>query len=325
MAQAREAIEAIVPPTTYKVAQPTRHIDALRPHPDNPRDEISPEDPKIIEMADSIERHGIIEPLVITPDGMLIAGHRRRVAARVAAKRSKRPDLMIVPVTIREIEAEAALELMLHENMQRQSLTPLEEARAMYSIMERKKLTLSDMARLVAVPIATCSSRIAILKCEPAVQQLYAANELPLQAAGFLADVDTAEKQINYAGMLARRAISMQQLKEIVREESFRRRTAAEKRGHTVAPADHKAGTQTAADTPKPRLGLGHVEKGPRVITRADAEAALNNVLSRKISGHAIRLVLETVCCACGMKGKSDVCTSCPLPRLIVGVAGRMD
>src|SRR5689334_14302739 len=93
--------------TTYKIAQPTRNIDSLRPWPENPRDEIDPEDPAILDMADSIARLGILEPLLITPDGFVIAGHRRRVACRVAAKKYNRPDLMIVPVVIREVEPEA--------------------------------------------------------------------------------------------------------------------------------------------------------------------------------------------------------------------------
>lgn len=305
-------------PAIFKTAQPTRHIDSLRPHPDNPREEIDPEDPTICEMADSIERHGIIEPLVITPDGTVIAGHRRRVAARVAAQRSGRADLMIVPVTLREIAPDAALELMLHENMQRQSLTPLEEARAMYSIMERKKLNLGDMARLISVPVATCSQRVAILKCEPAVQQLYAVNELPLNAAPFLAHV-TGEKQINYAGMLARRTITLAKLKDLVREDRPDRVRGATQRATPEG--------ETTANIPKPRPPRPEpgANDQSRMITRAAAEAALNKVLTKKISIHSFRAVLETVCCSCGMKGQSEVCMSCPLPRLVLGVAGRTE
>lgn len=309
------------PPATYKVAQPTRSLDALRPHPDNPREEISPDDPKIIEMADSIERHGIIEPLVITPDGTLIAGHRRRVAARVAARRG-RPDLMLVPVVIREIEPEAALELMLHENMQRESLSPLEEARAMYSIMDRRKLTVGDMARLISVPISTCSQRLAILKCEPEVQRLYATRDMPTVAAPFLAHVASAEKQINYAGMLARRTLTVQKLKEIVRDDPQTVRGTGQRRSAKPGGQDS---TQTTAEIPKPRINGIHTTERQAVVTRAAAEASLNKVITRKISMHAFRAVLETICCACGMKGQDEVCMSCPLPRLVLGVAGRTE
>lgn len=310
-------------PSTYKVDQPTRHINSLRPHPDNPRDEISPDDPKIIEMADSIERHGIIEPFVITPEGTLIAGHRRRVACRVAAKRSGRPDLLIVPVTVRDVEPGAALELMLHENMQRQSLTPLEEARAMYAIMDRRKLSVSDMARLIAIPVATCSQRLAILKLEPEVQQLYSANELPLNAAPYLAHVDSAKKQINYAGMLARRTITLQKLKEMVRKEPNARRMP-DKRIGAGRTSNFTPAIETTSDIPKPRAYSPTTGSRP-VVTRAEAEASLNRVLTRRISIHAFRSVLETVCCACGMKGQSEVCVGCPLPRLVLGVAGRTE
>lgn len=309
-------------PAVYKVAQPTRHIDSLRPHPDNPREDIDPKDPKIIEMADSIERHGIIEPLVITPDNMLIAGHRRRVASRVAATRSKRPDLLIVPVTVRKVEPGAALELMLQENMQRESLTPLEEARAMYGIMDRQKLCVADLARRIAVPAAIVSAHLAILKLEPEVQRLYAANELPLHASSLLARVEVATQQINYAGMLARRSITLPKLKEIVHAKLGKHAMPAKRFGNGNA-SNFTPETETTATIPTPKKKYGVPEV--HVITRAEAEAALNRVISRRISVHTVRAVLESVCCACGMKGQAEVCNSCPLPRFVLGIAGRVE
>ncbi len=331
MVQAIAAIESDRQ-TFYKVAQPTRHLDSLRPHPDNPREDIDPEDPTIVEMAESIARHGIIEPLVITPDGMVIAGHRRRVAARVAAKRAKRPELLIVPVTIREIEPGAALELMLHENMQRQSLTPLEEARAMYAIMERKKLIVAELARELSVPPKEVIVRLAILKCEEQVQLLFGQEELPLSAAPWLARFLNAEKQIHYAGLLARRQITLTKLRETVNE--------------AIAPAStvKQAEGETAGDIPSPRVrpstnaptvGSTLRQAGETTVPcRAEAMAALERALNgshngrekkRTITLFNFKAAIETVCCACGMEGKAEVCRSCPFPRIILGVIGRAD
>src|SRR5437870_12703006 len=89
--------------TTFKVAQPTRNVHALRPHPENPREEVSKDDPKIQDLATSIIENGVIEPLVVTPDNYVIAGHRRRMASIVAAERTKNKDFLIVPVVVREV------------------------------------------------------------------------------------------------------------------------------------------------------------------------------------------------------------------------------
>lgn len=301
----------------YKVAQPTRHIDSLRPHPENPRDEIDPDHPRIIEMADSIERHGIIEPLVITADGMLIAGHRRRVATRVASKRANRPDLMIVPVTIRDIDASAALELMLQENMQRQSLTPLEEARAMYAIMDRKKLNVSELAREIAVPSSEVGARLAILKCEEPVQKLIGEEQIPISSAPWLARIPNAEQQIHYAGLLARRQISISKLKEVATVRL------------SPAPTRQEAERETTQHVPSPRprsnSGKSNAPADSAAPTRAAAMAALQRAMKEKraISLFNFKSVVESICCACGMEGQSEVCRSCPFPRIILGVSGR--
>jgi len=315
-------------PATFKVAQPTRHIDALRPHPDNPREEIDREDPKIVEMSRSIELHGIIEPLVITPAGDIIAGHRRRVATRLAAERSRRPELLYVPVVIRDVAPEAVLELMLQENMQRESLNLVEEARAMRGIIDRKKLTLADLAREIALPPNEISPRLAILKCEEAVQRLFASNQLPLSAAPWLAQCDLAEQQINYAGMLARRQITLKKLQEEMREASYKERN--KKPAVAGTPTTRTSGAESqsrpaaSVKSSKEQLGDGRTP----LPSRAEAMSSLQKAMGRgkrSITLFNFKLAVESICCACGMVGQEDICRSCPFARIILGVAGRAD
>lgn len=300
-------------PSIFKVAQPTRHIDSLRPHPDNPRNEIDPDSVEIRYLADSIREHGIIEPLVITPDGILIAGHRRRVAARVAG-------VTVVPVTVRDIAPEDALELMLAENMQRQSLTPLEEARAFHAIMERRKLTVMGLARTLSLPAPTISGRLAIIKLEPEIQAMFDRDELPLSSAAVLARVPLRTRQLQLAGMLARKQITAPQLKDIVVEEQgkYAQSTSRMSAGGEARPNARSDNGAKRQDS--------HVHRGDRLEpTRAEAVAALNRVVTRKISLHAISNLLETVCCSCGMAAKQEICRTCPLPRFVLGIVGRSD
>jgi ParB family chromosome partitioning protein len=310
--------------------QETRHIDSLRPHPDNPRDEIREDDPKIQELASSIIRYGILEPLVINKDNILYAGHRRRVASRVAYKRTREKKFLIVPVTINDTPPEAAAELMLQENMQRESLTPLEEARAMAAIKERNKFNVADLARHLEMPPATCSLRLCILRLEPEVQLLYAANEVPLGAAALLQRVASPEKQISYAGMLARRQITVAEFKKAAEKDLAEQppetwtlgEPPAPRRARTrvspirgVSPSKKRGSAAVALDGGRSRLNP----------TRGEALASLGKALGGRVSLISVKSVVESVCCSCGMSGQEEVCRSCPLPRVILGIVGRAD
>jgi ParB family transcriptional regulator, chromosome partitioning protein len=321
--QALKEVEPKVP-ATFKVAQPTRHLDSLRPHPSNPREEIDKNDPSILELAESIARHGVIEPLVILPDGTVVAGHRRRVAIRVAVEKYDRPDLLIVPVIIKNVEPSAVLEIMLHENMQRQSLSLLEEARAMHAIMEEKKMNVADLSRHLAIQPKFVSQRLGILKCEVPVQALFHKVEydMPLSSAPWLSRIVNKEKQIQYAGLIARRQITLAALENVANAEMMPK------------PKPKEEERQTAADIPKPekRVRSGNVHpitSNNLPPTRQEAMGKLEKLVQQK-RGASIPLssfasVVRTVCCACGMEGKEDVCRTCPFPRIIMGVIGRAD
>jgi ParB family transcriptional regulator, chromosome partitioning protein len=310
--------------------QQTRHVDSLRQHPDQPRYEVRRDDAKIQEMADSIIEHGIIEPLVVTPDNFIIAGHRRRVASYVAREKTGNDSYLTVPVVVREVSADKAAELMLHENMQRESLSPLEEATAMRAIMRRRGCCVSDLARSISLPPLTVSQRLAILKCEPEVQQLYHQNDLPLGAAPFLSRVFDRDKQVLWAGQLARRSISLAKLKDLataatVAPEAPRSAQERETAADVPAPKAAAAGRQNGGGPKTTQEVLGQLGERRESPTRAEAMAALGRALGKKISFVAIRSVVEAQCCACGMEGQAEVCRTCPFPRLILGMAGRAE
>ena len=105
-------------------------IDRLKPNPYQPRKEFS--DEALQELADSIRLHGIIQPVVAEDCGdgtyFIIAGERRTRAAKLAG-------LKTVPVILRKFSDEHKLEVALIENIQRENLNPVEEARAYQHIM----------------------------------------------------------------------------------------------------------------------------------------------------------------------------------------------
>ena len=120
------------------------------------------------ELAESIKANGIIQPLIVTKtegsDYELIAGERRLQAARLAG-------LEAVPVVIRSVSEKEQLQLAIVENVQREDLSPIEEAKAYQALAEDFSLTHQQIAEIVAKDRATISNSIRLLKLPPEVQE----------------------------------------------------------------------------------------------------------------------------------------------------------
>lgn len=118
--------------------------ERLRPSADQPRKRF--DDASIAELAESLKRHGVIQPLVVEADGAgsyrIIAGERRWRAAKVAG-------LAELPVIVKEYGREKRLEVALVENVQREDLNPVDEAEAYRQLMEATGLTQDQVAERV--------------------------------------------------------------------------------------------------------------------------------------------------------------------------------
>ncbi len=131
------------PPQRSDGSMRTLPIAVLAPNPDQPRSFVSEEG--LEELAASIREHGILQPLIVTPQGefySIIAGERRYQAAQ-------RAGLQMVPVIIREAGEQERLELGLVENLQRQDLNALEEAEAYQRLADEFTMTQERIAQRV--------------------------------------------------------------------------------------------------------------------------------------------------------------------------------
>ena len=139
-------------------------IHKIRPSTLQPRKQFS--DDSLRELADSIREQGIVQPLIVRPRGdyfELIAGERRWRAARLLS-------LSDVPVIFREADDRAALELALIENLQRENLNPIEEARGYAQLAEQFQLTQEEIATKVGRSRAVVANALRLLRLPPAVQ-----------------------------------------------------------------------------------------------------------------------------------------------------------
>jgi ParB family transcriptional regulator, chromosome partitioning protein len=135
-------------------------IDLIDPSPYQPRTRFS--EVALEELAQSIRTSGIIQPLVVRRVGSryeLIAGERRWRA-------SQRAQLLRVPVVVREVSEEQALELTLVENIQREDLNPIEQARAFDRLMEEFHLTQDEVATRTGKDRVTVANSVRLLSLE---------------------------------------------------------------------------------------------------------------------------------------------------------------
>ncbi len=119
-------------------------VAAIEPHPDQPRRQFA--EAALDELAASIAARGVIQPVIVRPHGegrfQLVAGERRWRAAQ-------RAQLHEIPALIRELSAREVMALALIENLQREDLNPIEEARAYQRLAEQEGMTQADIARMV--------------------------------------------------------------------------------------------------------------------------------------------------------------------------------
>jgi len=188
----------------------TLPVASLRPNRFQPRahfDEAAIED-----LTESIRVQGIVQPLVVTPEGdgwAIIAGERRWRAARRAGLES-------VPVVVRHVTDERELlELALVENLQRSDLNPLEEAEAYAILQEKFGLSQEAVAARVGKARTTVTNALRLLRLPEEVRDLLREGKLTAGQARPLLGLSGAEEQIDLAERAVREGLSARDLERL--------------------------------------------------------------------------------------------------------------
>ena len=263
-----------------------RPVAELRANPLNPRGDVAPA--SVEDLAASIAAQGILQPLLITPDGTVVAGHRRLAAARLVGLRE-------VPVIERKLTETEQIEIMLVENIQREDLSPLQEARAYRRLLDEGGSTLADVSRRVGVTTSRVQSRLVILTLDPAVQEMYGRNELPTSIAAALAKVVDGPQQRRLANVAARRQLPASRIEELIKR--------------SLGTLEKEAARRTPAEEAAPAAGASKTRGELIERLRAEPETTISFVdLARAV---------EDTCCWCGLGSAAEVCASCPVPQLV--------
>lgn len=168
-------------------------IDAVQPNPFQPRRVFEPT--ALAELSESIRSHGLLQPLVVSPEGdgfRLIAGERRWHAARAAG-------LERVPVVVREADRQQMLALAIIENVQRADLGPLEMAEAYRRLMDEFGLTQVEVAHVVGKSRVAVANTVRLLNLAPDVLPLLADGQLTEGHARALLAIEDPARQLAVA------------------------------------------------------------------------------------------------------------------------------
>jgi ParB family chromosome partitioning protein len=198
-----------MPPSSESLAEPASPdvliaIDKIRPNPRQPRVEF--DEGALTELVTSIRTQGVIQPLLVRrmPDGdyELIAGERRLRAA-------ERAGLTHVPVFARDTSDVESLELALVENVQRDDLSPLEEATAYQRLINEFGHTQEEVAERVGKSRPAVANALRLLRLPESIKQDLARGRLTAGHARVLLSIDDPEAQVRAAKQIQARQMSV--------------------------------------------------------------------------------------------------------------------
>jgi ParB family chromosome partitioning protein len=243
----------------------------------------------LYELAESIKAQGVMQPVLVRPlreaggDGLrryeIIAGERRFRAARLAG-------LDAVPVLVRDVSDEAAAAMALIENIQREDLNPLEEARGLFRLTDEFGMTHEAAARAVGRSRSTATNLLRLLNLSEPVQQMLLVGDLEMGHARALLALDGARQIIEANEIVARRLSVREAERRVARQaaakpERVPSARANGQKGRDIARLEQQLSDALAAPVEvrvKKRTGKG--EAGEIVIAFASLDE-LDGLLAR--------------------------------------------
>lgn len=217
-------------------------IDEVFPNPDQPRTQFKKED--IDELAASIEKDGLLQPILVRRLGdgsyQIIAGERRWQASKVAG-------LKKVPIRIKDVDDDQALELALIENIQRSDLNPIEEAYGYRRLMERRSMTQAEVAQAVSKGRSTVANALRLLDLPEEAQQLLFEEKITAGHARAILSVPTPEGRATLTSKIVEGNLTVREAENLARLLSGKKESVASPR--VATPAVFKSVAKTLRET----------------------------------------------------------------------------
>jgi ParB family chromosome partitioning protein len=256
---------------------PTERVD---PSPNQPR--LAMDQDSLDDLASSVREHGILQPILVRPAAggryQIVAGERRWRAARMAG-------LEAVPALIEDLDDETALEISIIENLQREDLSPLDEALMYERMIHEHGYSVRRLAQKLGKDKGYLENRLRLADAPPEVKELVSVRKDTLSAAYELMKVPDARKRKRLADQVARGELSLVKLKE--RIEGRRSRTPvadADEAAEVAARMETHAGVvrreaEVAADTWSGTRPTGPIRDDALQTAKAQFAEALEELM----------------------------------------------
>lgn len=189
-------------------------VDEIRSNPHQPREYFDEE--SLRELSESIKEHGLIEPIIVKKSIKgydLVAGERRTKAARLAG-------LTKIPAIIRDFTDQQMMEIALIENIQREDLSPIEEATAYKNYIDATRLTQEEVANKFGKSRSYITNLLGLLSLPKYVQKEVMNGTISMSHARVLSKIDDVDMILNLAQKVIDDGISVRELETLSKEEN---------------------------------------------------------------------------------------------------------
>ncbi|APB37774.1 ParB/RepB/Spo0J family partition protein [Heyndrickxia faecalis] len=212
------------------------NIKELRPNPYQPRKNFEPE--ALNELKESILQHGILQPLIVRKSikGYEIIVGERRYRAAIEAK------LTTVPVVVRDLNDRQMMEFAVLENLQREDLTPIEEANAYQFLLEKLNVTQDELAKRLGKSRPYIANHLRILSLPVSIQEAMSKGKLSMGHGRTLLGLEKKEKMEEIAEKVIAEGLSVRQLEKLVQQlnRNVSRETKKDKQEKDIFIQEHE-------------------------------------------------------------------------------------
>ena len=214
-----KGIEALIPKVSRVAPMEIVSIDINKIKPNKYQSRMQFDQEKLKELANSIKRKGVVQPIIVSPSGenyQLIAGERRWWAAKMA-------ELKEIPAVVRRVTDREMFEISLIENIQREDLNPIEEATAFERLMKEFNLTQQELADHLGKTRSTVANILRLINLPEEIKEFVFRKLISAGHARVLLSIAGEEKRIDLARKILKEKLTVRETEDIVERLRLKR------------------------------------------------------------------------------------------------------
>ena len=241
-------------------------ISELRPNPYQPRTNFDQE--KLTELAQSIKEHGVIQPVILKKSIKgyeIIAGERRTRACKMLG-------LETIPAIIRQFTDQQMAEISILENIQRENLNPIEEAKAYKKMLENSELTHESLGQKLGKSRSYITNTLGLLNLPVEVQDLVISGKISMGHAKVLSKLESKEEMLEIASKIDEEKLPVREVENIVEDNKVEKRVKIERK---ETPNEYKYVEDLLRDKLDTKIKI----KDKKIVITFTNNADLNRIL----------------------------------------------